>query len=171
MINEQPAGPDDDLDWRSLYERYAVEIARYLLKVTGDPEVAKDLVQDTFVGAIEHESQLRERSLVRSWLYRIATNHAMSYLRRRRLLAPLTLVRTERADHALLSAEADQVRRALRAIPPAHAVCIVLRERGFSRREIAEICGVSEEAVKSRLARGESNFVAAYRRLDRGLRG
>jgi len=46
---------------------------------------------------------------------------------------------------------------------------LVLRERGFTRDEIAEMSGVSPETVKSRLARGEANFVAAYRRLERGL--
>jgi DNA-directed RNA polymerase specialized sigma24 family protein len=44
-----------------------------------------------------------------------------------------------------------------------------LRERGFSRGEIAAICGIGEEAVKSRLARGEATFVAAYHRLERNL--
>ncbi len=170
MIESQDLAARDTLDWRSLYERYASEIARYLLKVTGEIEVARDLVQETFVRGIEREGQLRERSLVRSWLYRIATNLAMSHLRRRRFRERLGFAPTEGADHALLTAEADQVRRSLRAIPPAHATCLILRERGFSRREIAAICGVSEEAVKSRLSRGESNFVAAYRRLERGLK-
>jgi DNA-directed RNA polymerase specialized sigma24 family protein len=40
---------------------------------------------------------------------------------------------------------------------------------GFSRAEAARILGITEEAVKSRLARGRLNFAAAYKRLERGL--
>jgi RNA polymerase sigma-70 factor (ECF subfamily) len=158
--------------WRDLYERYAEELGHYLMKLTGDLDMSRDLVQDTFVRAIEREPQLRDRALVRAWLYRIATNLALSELRRRQLRARLRLDRSDRAtraDPALRVPETDQVRRALASVPPAQLSCVILRERGFSRGEIAEICGVGEEAVKSRLSRGDANFIAAYHRLERNL--
>jgi RNA polymerase sigma-70 factor (ECF subfamily) len=162
---------NSDLDWRALYERYAEEVGRYLLKITGDPEAASDLMQDTFVRAMTREGQLRERTLIRAWLYRIATNLAMSHLRGRRLRTLFSVAPTweRQQDPASWTAEVDQVRRALRSIPPAQAICLVLRERGFTRREIAEICCKSEQAIKSRLARGEANFLAAYQRIERGF--
>jgi RNA polymerase sigma factor (sigma-70 family) len=167
--------PDDSferLDWRVLYERYAEELGHYVTKLTNDVDLARDVVQDAFARAIEREEQLRDRALVRAWLYRIATNLAVSELRRRRLRARFRLDRsdsTARADPASRVPETDQVRRALANVPPAQVACLVLRERGFNRSEIAQICGVGEEAVKSRLARGEANFSAAYHRLERNL--
>ena len=166
----EPAAPcPEQLDWRALYERYAGEIVHYLMKLTRDQETAKDLMQETFVRAIERQEQLRDRLALRSWLYRIATNLATSSLRRRQLRARLTFGASERPDPTLLVAEVDQVRAALRSIAPTQAACLVLRERGFSRREIAVICGLSEDGAKSRLSRGEASFIAAYRRLERGL--
>jgi RNA polymerase sigma-70 factor (ECF subfamily) len=152
-----------------LYERYAGEIVHYLMKLTAEPEAAKDLMQETFVRAIERQGQLRDRAALRPWLYRIATNLAVSSIRRRQLRARLHFAGTERLDPALSVPEFDQVRAALRSIAPTQAACLILRERGFSRREIAAICGLTEAGAKSRLARGEANFIAAYRRLERGL--
>jgi len=160
------AGP---LDWGGLYERYAGEIARYLYKATGDKQVAMDLLHDTFVNAMSRQNQLRDRARVRPWLYRIATNLAISDMRRRRRRSWLTVVPARQDDPAARAAEGDLVRRVLGSLAPHQAVMLVLRERGFTRDEIAEMSGVSPETVKSRLARGEANFVAAYRRLERGL--
>jgi RNA polymerase sigma-70 factor (ECF subfamily) len=167
-VSEAAAPGAESLDWRAVYERYAVEILHYLMKLIAEPEAAKDLMQETFARAIERQGQLRDRASVRSWLYRIATNLAVSSLRRRQVRARLMFARAEHPDPALIAAEVDHVRSALRSIAPAQAACLVLRERGFSRREIAAICGLSEEGTKSRLARGEANFVAAYQRLERG---
>lgn len=168
-MTEPEASCPEQLDWRALYERYAGEIVHYLVKLTTDPEEAKDVMQETFVRAIERQGQLRDRAASRPWLYRIATNLAVSSLRRRQLRARLPFGAPEGRDPALSLPEVDQVRAALRAIAPAQAACLILRERGFSRREIAAICGLSDEGAKSRLARGEASFIAAYRRLERGL--
>jgi RNA polymerase sigma factor (sigma-70 family) len=162
----------DRLDWRVVYERYAEEIGHYVAKIARDPDLATDVVQATFVRALERERQLRDRTFVRAWLYRIATNLAVSELRRRQLRARFRLDRSDPAaptDPAVRVAETDQVRRALASVPPGQVSCLVLRERGFTRSEIAEICGIGDEAVKSRLARGEATFVAAYHRLERDL--
>jgi len=168
-VTEPDAPCLEQLDWHTLYERYAGEIVHYLAKLTADPEAAKDLMQETFVRAIERQGQLRDRAASRPWLYRIATNLAVSALRRRQLRAYLPFGTAERPDPALSVPEVDQVRAALRSIAPMQAACLILRERGFSRREIAAVCGLSEEGAKSRLARGEASFIAAYRRLERGL--
>ena len=62
------------------------------------------------------------------------------------------------------------MRSALDAIPFDQATTLLLHyHAGFRRGEIARMHGVSEETVKSRLARGRRNFMAAYRRLERGL--
>jgi RNA polymerase sigma-70 factor (ECF subfamily) len=167
-VSEAGAPGGESLDWRAIYERYAGEIARYLMKLTAEPDGAKDLMQETFMRAIERQDQLRDRAAVRPWLYRIATNLAVSSMRRRQLRARLSFVRAEHPDPALSVPEVDQVRAALRSIAPKQAACLILRERGFSRREIATICGLTEDGAKSRLARGETSFISAYRRLERG---
>ncbi|HTJ60817.1 MAG TPA: sigma-70 family RNA polymerase sigma factor [Candidatus Saccharimonadales bacterium] len=158
-----------DFDWDELYGRHAEELVRFMVKVLGDRERAADLVHDTFVRAMRSAHQLRDRSAVRAWLYRIAANLARNELRRRKLISFLPFGEERGPDDAF-DAEAAQVHQALRSIPVDQAIALVLHyQRGFSRAEVAELTGISEEGAKSRLARGRANFMAAYRRLERGL--
>lgn len=158
------------LDWDGLYGRYSEELARFMVKLLGDRERAADVVHDTFVRAMRSESDLRDRTAVRAWLYTIAANLARSELQRRSLIPFLRFGGDERGAADAFDAEAAQIHHALRSIPANQAVALVLHyHSGFSRAEVATLTGVSEEGVKSRLARGRANFIAAYQRLERGL--
>jgi len=164
-------GQVNALDWESLYDLHAEGLLRYLTKMTGRREVAADLLQETFLRAMKHGAQLREPRAVRPWLFGIATNIARQHRRRAQLLRFLPFSGRELADDGF-DLGAETVHRALASIPFDQAAALLLHYRaGFTRHEIAQMSGVSDEAVKSRLGRGRANFIAAYRRLERGLRG
>lgn len=159
-------GRSTRLPWRELYDAHAAELAGYLWKVTGDREAATDLMQDTFIAGMRDEAALREPAKVRAWLFRIATRLAIKRLRRARLIAFVPFVGTERSAVGTPDVEGLAVRDALRAISADQAVALVLHyAHGFTRAEIAELVGRSEETVKSRIARGRRAFLAAYDRL------
>src|SRR5258708_18424748 len=153
------------LPWRELYDAYAPELIGYLWKVTGDREVATDLMQDTFAAGMRDERALREPAKARAWLYRIATRLAIKRLRRARLIAFVPFAGTEPSSEGAPDIEALAVREAMRAISPDQAAALVLHyAHGFTRAEIAELVGRSEETVKSRIARGLRAFLASYER-------
>jgi RNA polymerase sigma-70 factor (ECF subfamily) len=155
-------------DWTAVYEANASDLLRFLRRLVGDRHTAEDLLQDTFEDAMRARRRPDDVREARPWLYRIASNAALSHLRRR---SALPLAAGERRVDLDLE-EIDQVRTALRSIPAEQALTLTLvLHDGFSRREAAGILNVSEETVKSRLARGRLNFAAAYKRLERGLRG
>lgn len=157
-----------DPPWEALYDAHASDIARYLRRLVGDADTAADLMQETFARAI-HARRRPVPDEMRPWLFRIASNLAMSHLRKPRWPDLLALRRHPKSETSF--EEGEQVRQALRSIPPDQAVTLTLAfHEGFGRREIAEMLGVSEETVKSRIARGRLNFTAAYKRLERGLR-
>jgi RNA polymerase sigma-70 factor (ECF subfamily) len=157
-------------DWRRTYDEEATTLVRYLAKLTGDREVAADLTQETFVRAIRAAPDLANAATARAWIFQTATNLARNHLRRRRILSFLPFTGLERSERDAFDATADQVRSVLRSLPFEQAATLLLHYYGgFHRDEIARIHGVSEETVKSRLARGRKNFIAAYRRRDRGL--
>lgn len=154
--------------WEALYDAHASDIAKYLRRLVGDLDTAADLMQETYVRAMRAERQPPVAEM-RPWLYRIASNLAMSHLRRPRLGRLSGLGRHATLDPS--TEDSEHVRQAMRSIPPEQAVTLALAfHEGFARREIAEMLGVSDEAVKSRIARGRLNFTAAYKRLERGLR-
>lgn len=98
----------------------------------------------------------------RAWLFRVARNLARDHARRRRLLRFVPFSGRE-VDPTAIDPDADLVHRALIQLPPKLSTTLLLHyEAGFSRREIAEMDGVTEEAVKARLARGREAFARAF---------
>lgn len=153
------------LPWRDLYDALAGELLGYLWRLTRDREVATDLMQETFLIAMRDEVQLRDPDKARAWLYRIATRLAVRRLQRRRLIAFLPFTGREMSEAGTPDIERIAVRQALAALSPEQAAAVVLHyAHGFTRAEIAQITGRSEETVKSRIARGKRAFLAAYER-------
>jgi RNA polymerase sigma-70 factor, ECF subfamily len=167
-VREETAGGvgrSTRLPWRELYDAHAAEIVGYLWKLTGDREVATDLMQDTFTAGIRDEQALREPGKARAWLFRIATRLATKRRRRARLIAFVPFAGTERSAEGSPDVEALAVRDAMRSISADQAAALVLHyAHGFTRAEIAELVGRSEETVKSRISRGRRAFLAAYDR-------
>lgn len=156
------------VDWERLYGEHADHLLRYLVKLTGDREAASELMQETFVRGLRANSPIEGSE--RAWLFRVATNLALDRRRRDRLIRFLPFTGLERSPTAAFDHAADQVKTALRSIPFYQAATLLLHyQGGFTRAEIAAMHHVSEETVKSRMARGRQSFIASYRRLERGL--
>ena len=153
------------------YERQVFAVARRIVQQHQD---AEEVVQQTFLSVIEHLGEFREESQFRTWLLRIATNHALVLLRKRAVRAGPSLddrnaddtdeemphpeyiaVWRDTPDQIALRRETRQyVDEALATLNEKHRVVFVLRDiEEFSTRETAEILGISQEAVKVRLLR------------------
>jgi RNA polymerase sigma-70 factor (ECF subfamily) len=158
------------VDWAGVYERHAGELTSYLARYVGDRELASELMQETFARGIRAEQSIREPGAIRGWLFQTATNLALNERRRRALFRFLPFSGLERSPHEAFDPAAEQVNAALRSIGSDQAVALLLRyHSGFSVPEVARMLGVGEETVKSRIGRGRQNFMAAYRRIERGL--
>ena len=153
-------------EWSALFAEHAPGIARFLAKLTGDREVAADLTQETFVRAMQARQDSAELRSVRAWLFRIATNLARDHHRRRALLRFTPFSGREPGPSGIPDPDTELVHRALRALPAAQSAALLLHyDAGFSRQEIAQMAGVTEEAVKSRLLRGRERFLREFARL------
>jgi RNA polymerase sigma-70 factor (ECF subfamily) len=146
--------------------RYQAPLFRYLRGLVADPDLASDLLQDTFLRAYRAIGRLDEPGLLRAWLYRIAHNLAISALRRRRLVGWLPLVFGQHVavpppDRGAI--EAAQVEAALARVPAQQRAPLLLHlVAGFSYAEVADLLGVSEGTVRMRISRGRAAFRAAY---------
>lgn len=157
-----------DAEWEQLYLAHAPAILRYLAKVVRSTDVAADLLQETFARAIADERQLRDKEAVRAWLFAIGTRLALKHLRRQRTWRLITLRGFQPEQRDASDPEGDHVRRALERIAPAQALVLLLHyDSGFSREEIGDMLRLTEEGVKSRIARGRRAFIAAYKGLER----
>jgi RNA polymerase sigma-70 factor, ECF subfamily len=165
------AGSDQELlqrgdadSFAEFYRRHARQLAGYLMRATGDAEVAADLTAETFAAALAGRDGYRpERGAPATWLYGIAA-HKLSGWRRRgyaedRARRRLGMERIEigREDALELERLADDVRvvELLEDLPAEQRSALrarVLDDRGYG--EIAGAEGVSEAAIRQRVSRG-----------------
>lgn len=141
----------------SLVLEYQTKLARYLRRMVGDAEVALDLTQEVFLSAYRMLKADPERELTAGWLYRAATNGAISFLRRKRILRMLPLDRevdrnTWRVDER--SAASVDLQVALSRLPPEQSAALLLTTyAGYSSTEAAQMLGTTSSAVRQRVCR------------------
>lgn len=154
-----------------LWEAHRDRVYRYLLRLTGEPETAEDLTQETFLQAIrELRRSAGPAEYAVPWLMRVATNRAMDLFRRRRRIKWLPFrpeVHDGRVeDTAGGVAERDLVEMALRRLPPDAASILLLRDaEGFSAAELATMLELDPAAVRKRISRAREAFRTEYARL------
>ncbi len=154
--------------FEQLFREYYGDILAYLYRLVGERKQAEDLTQDTFVKAYRALPDLAADANQRAWLYRIGTNTALDWLRRRRLIAWLPLLEGDahplvRTSFAETSLEGVAVQRALAQLSARYRVPLVLFAcQGLSTQEIAEILHISRGAVKTRLFRARKKFRRIY---------
>lgn len=143
-----------------LYERYVDRIYRYILLKVGDPHEAEDLTGQVFVRMIEAIGGFQWQGVsFQAWLYRIAHNLVVDYLRQRSrrpqvALEPLEGTLLADGDDPYTWAEAadfrDHLRGALARLTDLQAQVITLKfGGGLSNAEVGRVLGRSEGAVKA----------------------
>ena len=151
-----------------LVQRYQDRLYPTMLRLTGSPEDALDLLQDAFLRAFEKLDRFHGESSFYTWVYRIAVNLALSGRRRRRVTARLGIgggrgEPLDPQDDSTLSdptlplerAERDDlIQTALNALADDHRAVVVMKEfDGLRYEEIAAILNVPVGTVRSRLHR------------------
>lgn len=148
------------MDAGRLFEEHHAGLYRYLLRLTGDADLAQDAAQEAFVRLLARPP--REERL-RGWLFTVATNvvRARSNERKRRrglleaaaLRAPSADPPRDPAEHAIAEERRRYVRYALDQLSEKERAVLLMREEGFSHREIAEAIGTTTGSVGTMIAR------------------
>ena len=153
-------GLDRALDAEARIERLVTEhqtkLARYVRRFVNDADTALDVVQDVFFSAYKMLRSDPTRPLSAGWLYKTATNHSITYLRkkkRRGETVPLdegwSAFRTDEQSAASLD-----LQTALSSLAEEQLACVLLTSyAGYSSAEAALILGTTAEAVRQRVCR------------------
>jgi RNA polymerase sigma-70 factor (ECF subfamily) len=151
-----------------LIEQYQHRLLRYLTYLSGNRELAEDLFQETWIRVLERGHQYDGRHEFSTWLYAVARNLTLDYLRKKRPVSLDGLM--EDGEHAPLEPadtrpmawevmqqqeQAERVNAALVGIPVEYRETVMLRfQEGLALDEIATVTGAPLGTVKSRLYRG-----------------
>ena len=169
-------GGDEDA-FRVLVERHTRGVYRLAYRMTGKPEDAEDVVQETFVRAYRQLGRFEERSNFATWLYRIGFNCAIDYMRarphRESNEEPETLERISGHGHGpgiddLVYAGqiSERVQDALNALSEQERAAFLMRH--YHGHSIEEICGalnLKTNAAKHSIFRAVKKMRVALRPL------
>jgi RNA polymerase sigma-70 factor, ECF subfamily len=148
-----------------LVERYQQTIFNLMVKMVGDAEVARDLTQDVFVKVFEKLGGFNFRYRFFSWIYRIAINEAINWLKGKHPvenLRSIEMLADEESNQPSKDRQSRLLHVGLRTLDADHRTLLLLKYYcGMSYEEISEITRISEKKVKSRLfsARGKLHDV------------
>jgi len=139
-----------------LVYRYQKPVFNVVYRMVRDREDARDLTQGTFLKAFQQLGSFDPRFKFYSWIYRIAINESLNHVKRAGRQEPLEDDRASAGpgpDEDLAGLEMRrQVQDAVMTVKPDHRIVLVLRHfLDCSYQDIAEILGVPEKTVKSRL--------------------
>jgi RNA polymerase sigma-70 factor, ECF subfamily len=161
--------------FETLVEKYQGRIYRHLRKMVRDTSHVEDLLQETFLSAYKGLKGFEGSSTFSTWLFRIATNTALMFLRKNRAdtieyndevrdgsetaISPASAEFVNTPLEMLLSFEGRKVlEKAIDELPIMYRTVLVLRDvEGFSLGEVSKIVDSSVAAVKSRLHRARNS--------------
>jgi RNA polymerase sigma-70 factor (ECF subfamily) len=157
--------------FEQLIERHSRRVYRTLAGILGDPEDARDAMQDTFLKVFQHLDKFEGRSKFSTWLLSIATNAGLQRLRDRRPLESLDESASvpeesfrprqvgawvENPEQLYSQAERRRlVESSVMKLPPKYRIAVLLRDLELlSTEDAAAALGLQVPALKSRLLRG-----------------
>ena len=170
----------------ALVLRYRDRVFSVVYNMTSNREDANDVTQDVFVKAFQNIHRFQQKSTFFTWLYRIAVNTAISFIKKNRnrqffslenfeeegisgKLAEILSSRKHSRRELMLNDLQEKLNEALQKLSVKHRTTVVLFEiEGLSHKDIGEILNCSEGTVRSRLhyAKNElQNYMKEYLRL------
>jgi RNA polymerase sigma-70 factor (ECF subfamily) len=158
-----------DLDaFRKLVERHKAFVYTTCCHLIGNHQQAEEASQDVFFQIYRSASAFRHRSKVSTWLYRISVNRSLNVIRRNkrsRWIKSLSGEETagipgeEPVDRLERKEMRDIIQTAVDSLPEKQRTAFVLNKyEGLSPKEIAEVLGISTNAVEARLHRAKLNL-------------
>lgn len=179
--------------FEQLLARHADRLFRFILRRTGDRQLAEDLLQEVLLRVVRRAASFQGQSKLTTWLYTIARNACIDAGRRAkhrnhaRLDQPLGRRTGEQGGATLLDRVADKgpspadgvrdlrfkaaLQAALDALPEEQRDVFIMRElQGLKFREIAVVVGVRENTVKSRMRYALQGLRAQLARFEETLR-
>lgn len=143
----------DDGDFPHLFSAYRPLVFSVALRITGDADVAEDIVQETFLQVHKALAAWKPQGKISTWIYRIAVNEAIDERRRaRRRPRPSEVL--DRAVEAVLPDRAleKRIAAAIAGLPPRERAVFVLRHyEEMPLAEVAEVLGIALGTVKATL--------------------
>jgi RNA polymerase sigma-70 factor, ECF subfamily len=193
-MNTKPTNTNDELDdfdivqmtledvnaYRYIIDRYESKLLRYIQRILYvNVEDAQDILQEVFLKAYKNINSYNPKYKFSSWIYRIAHNEAVSFLRKKKTVLESTqdenIFETipsdlDIEDEFLLNLKGKEVRDILKKLDKKYKEVLVLRyfeQMGYN--EIAQVLHIPEGSVASLINRGKLKFKILIQRYGKNI--
>ena len=148
-----------DVDaFATLYEQYAARLFALACRMAGSPEAGEDLLQEIFLQAYRKLPGFRGESALGTWLYRLALNHCLDFVRSRRAKMDAATEGLDDRVSVRLEGRRDtpvariDLERAIAGLPAGCREAFVLHDiEGYGHKEVAGMLGIAEGTSKSQV--------------------
>lgn len=158
--------------FEEIYERYALKIYQKCLSFTKDETEAKDVAHDVIVKIYLNLAKFNRKAKFSTWVYAITYNYCVDYqAKRKRQLTLKEEINREKedsrfnapADQEVLSLNIETLNLLLEQLTPAEKSILLMKyQDGFSIKDISELIGSGESAVKMKLKRTKAKLMKLY---------
>ncbi len=147
---------DIEKNIREAVIKYSDMLYRICIVILCNEQDVQDAIQDTLCKYLEKEPVFRDEEHEKAWLIKVATNICRDMIRFR---VRHPKVPIDEVENILVAPEQRQTLKELLELPVRHKTVIYLHYvEGYSVKEISDILGITESAVKSRLLRGRKQM-------------
>jgi len=168
LVSRSQAGDVDAFE--TIYHQHAARIYTLACRMAGSPEDGEDLLQEIFLQAYRKLGSFKGDSSLGTWLYRLALNHCLDYVRSRRakmskltetLDAETSYQPVARRDTPIAKLDLE---RALERLPDGCREAFVLHDvEGFDHKEVGRLLGIAEGTSKSQVFKARAKLRALLR--------
>jgi len=162
----------DEAAFDTVYDAFNLRLFTFLLRLTRRHHVAEDLLEETWLRLVKHGHRLRPDTRLGPWLFTVARNLHVSYVRSRMIedstaaglmaLWPFSVERSSPFEATAASELERRIERALASLPPAsREVLLLVGVAGLDHPDAADVCGITPEALRQRLHRARAMLARA----------
>ena len=158
----------EELAFRMLFQRWNPKLLGYAFKLSGDPQAARDIAQETWVAVVKGLKRLEDPALFRAWFFRIANNKAADDIRskqKHRKSEDAVKEMTEINAQEKSSDEGPTIKRLIEAMPrEKRSLLILFYVEGLTVPELAEVFEIPTGTIKSRLHSAREDLKYSFER-------
>ena len=162
---------DKEAAFKKIYEANSKKIYHLCLGYTGDDDAANDLLQETFLKVWQNLDKFRNQAMISTWIYRIAVNTCLTYLRSEKRqakdeLTPL-LADTKKEELSDKNEQVALLYKCISKLEESERIIITMVLDEVPYPEIAEVSGISEGNLRVKIHRIKQKLTELYNHYER----
>jgi RNA polymerase sigma-70 factor, ECF subfamily len=171
----------DEAAFDAVYDAFNLRLFTFLLRLCRRHDVAEDLLEETWLRLVKHAHRLHADTRVGAWLFTVARNLHVSYVRSRLIedsataglmtLWPFSIDRTSPFEATAANELERRIECALASLPTAsREVLLLIGVAGLDHSDAADVCGITPQALRQRLRRARLMLAQALEADTRGVK-